>query len=77
MLLGLCYLPEGCVPGAVLLQCVGAMSLAFIYMSWIANPVDLAPAYTGFIVGVCEVGACWVSIAVPIFFDAVTTNVSI
>ncbi|XP_012941515.1 sialin [Aplysia californica] len=74
VLLAFCFLPEGSTAAAAVLNTIAATALSFSYVSWMANPVDLAPAYTGFIVGVCEVGAVWVAIVVPIFFDSITIN---
>ncbi|CAL1531030.1 unnamed protein product [Lymnaea stagnalis] len=76
ILIAMGFLPEGSVGGAFGLNFVGAMALGFAYVSWMANPVDLAPAYTGFIVGVCEVGAVWVGIVVPIVVETITDDKS-
>ena len=50
---------------------------AFIYLSWITNPVDLSPAYTGFITSICETGSMWIAIVVPIVVENLTKDVSI
>ncbi|XP_059142084.1 sialin-like [Physella acuta] len=75
-LIAMGFLPEGSTAASFVLNTVGAMALGFCYVSWMANPVDLAPAYTGFIVGVCEVGAVWVAIVVPILVDTITEDKS-
>ncbi|CAG5123936.1 unnamed protein product [Candidula unifasciata] len=74
ILIGLGFLPQESTAAAFVLNLLGAMCMGFSYVSWMANPVDLAPAYTGFIVGVCEIGAIWVGIAVPIVFDEITLD---
>ena len=48
--------------------------MGFIYIGFLVNPFDLAPCYTGFIVGFSSACSVWFQIVVPIFFDAVTTN---
>ena len=73
-LLALSFLPEGSAVGAFVLNTVGAVALGFIYVGWMTNPADLAPAHTGFIAGISQVGAVWVAFVVPIFTNSVTSN---
>ncbi|KAH9495485.1 hypothetical protein Btru_012968 [Bulinus truncatus] len=76
VVIALGFLPEGYTAVAFVLNVVAATALGFAYVAWMANPVDLAPAYTGFIVGVCEVGAVWVAIVVPILIETITADKS-
>ncbi|XP_055865016.1 sialin-like [Biomphalaria glabrata] len=76
VVIALGFLPEGYTAVAFVLNVIGDTALGFAYVAWMANPVDLAPAYTGFIVGICEVGAVWVAIVVPILVDTITADKS-
>nr|KAG5710040.1 hypothetical protein BaRGS_030116 [Batillaria attramentaria] len=58
----------------IILYVLACILMAFAYVSWITNPVDLSPAYTGFIASVCETGAMWIAIAVPILIENITKH---
>ncbi|KAK7501875.1 hypothetical protein BaRGS_00006961 [Batillaria attramentaria] len=58
----------------IILYVLACILMAFSYVSWITNPVDLSPAYTGFIASVCETGAMWIAIAVPILIENITKD---
>ena len=70
------YLGPGQEGEFITLYVLACVLLAFIYVSWVTNPVDLSPAYTGFITCVSETGSMWVAIVVPILVEYITKDVS-
>ncbi|KAL8569690.1 hypothetical protein ACOMHN_005807 [Nucella lapillus] len=58
----------------IVLYVLTFLLFAFIYMSWVTNPVDLSPVYTGFIASVSETGAMWVAIVAPIMVENMTKD---
>ena len=77
ILLCLTFLGPGQESEFVVLYLLTCILTAFIYLSWITNPVDLSPAYTGFITSICETGSMWIAIVVPIVVENLTKDVSI
>ncbi|KAK7093231.1 hypothetical protein V1264_007021 [Littorina saxatilis] len=74
ILICLSHLGPGDVVWFVVLYVLACCLLAFIYTSWITNPVDLSPAYTGFITSLCETASMWIAIVVPIIVENITSD---
>ena len=70
----LSYLPEKSVIAVAFLNSLGTAALGLSSLSFVANYVDLAPAWPGMLTGISQFGAVWVSFVVPVVFNHVTAG---
>ncbi|PVD35374.1 hypothetical protein C0Q70_02335 [Pomacea canaliculata] len=70
------YLRPGQEALFIVLYLLSCIFLAASYVAWVTNPLDLAPAYAGLIASVCEIGAMWLAIVVPIIVEQITVDKS-
>lgn len=76
LLIAMGYLRPGQEALFIVLYLLSCIFLAASYVAWVTNPLDLAPAYAGLIASVCEIGAMWLAIVVPIIVEQITVDVS-